>query len=129
MTERALRDELEALHAAILQERARLAAPAHEELSQTRAALQAEIATLTERLTAAGSQRAAREEKTRTRLEETRDARKELARARAEISDRQPLGDPLAESRSNWEDPRAGCGVGLLVMLSFVTAAAGWWLS
>lgn len=128
MTERALRDELEALHAAILQERARLAAPAHEELSQTRAALQAEIATLTERLTTAVSQRTAREEKTRLRREETKAARQELAEARAEIGDRQPLGDPLAESRSNWEDPKAGCGIAMLVMLSFVTAA-GWWLS
>ena len=44
MSERDLRDEIEALHAAILTERAKLAAPLDAELSQARTALQKVLA-------------------------------------------------------------------------------------
>lgn len=128
MSERALRDELEALHAAILEERAKLSVPIDTELSEARSTLQAEVTSLTARLTALVAEREAREELTRVRKEETSAARDELQAARREIGSREPLGDPLQESRSNWETSAPGCAVGMLAMLTFAALVAGWWL-
>lgn len=130
MSERALRDEIEALHAAILAERAKLSVPVEQELSEARTALQAEVESLTQRADELADKLSALEEKTRTRERETKEARSELSDARSEISSLEPLGNPLKESRSNWEDPQtAGCAMGILALVVGATAAAGWWLS
>ena len=130
MSERALRDQIEELHAAILAERAKLSVPVDQELSETRAALQAEVASLTQRSDELADQVSALEAQTRTREWETKQARSELSDARSEISSLEPLGNPLKESRSNWEDPEtAGCAMGVLALVVGATAAAGWWLS
>ena len=128
MSERALRDEIEALHAAILEERAKLAVPVDAELSRARSSLQAEVETLTARLRTLVDQREALEDQTNVRRQEAMEARAELEAARAEIGSREPLGDPLQESRSNWETSRPGCAVGMLALLTGAALAAGWWL-
>ena len=130
MSERALRDEIEGLHAAILSERAKLSVPVDQVLSETRSALLAEVASLTLRAAELADKLSALEEQTRTRQWETKEARSALSDARSEISSLEPLGNPLKESRSNWEDPAtAGCAMGVLALVVGATAAAGWWLS
>lgn len=131
MSERALRDEIETLHAAILQERAKLAVPLDAELSQARAALQTELEALTGRLEEVSTRRDALVEQTRVRKEQTREARAQLSDARSEIGSRESLGNPLGDSRSTWEDPDSppGCGAGLSVLLSVAALAAAWWMS
>lgn len=127
MSARALRDEIEALHSAILAERAKLAVPIEAELRPARAALQAEVEELFRRVSELARETARLEEQTRLRKQLTKMARADLSSARSEIGSREPLGNPLEESRSNWEDPTAGCGIGVLVLLS--SAAVTWWLS
>lgn len=129
MSDRELRDEVEALFGELKLERQKADAPLAAELASARTALLDEIAALSER-----------SQKLRVRFEnlvihqqtlerETAEAKDSLAVSRAEISKRQPLGDPLQESVSNWETHREpGCAVGLWVVLCVALSAAGWWI-
>jgi chromosome segregation ATPase len=131
MSDRELRDEIEVLYGELKQVRAQTDAPMSEELAKARTALQQEIETLTER-----------KRDLKERLEELRQrksdwesettlARRKLSSLRDEIASRQPLGDPLGESRSNWETPtdQSGCAAGVWVVLCVAATAAAWWLT
>ena len=58
-------------------------------------------------------------------------AEQRLREARADVAAREDLGNPLAESRSNWEDQSEppGCNLGVLLFATFaaLALAAGWW--
>ncbi len=133
MSDRELRDEIEVLYGQLKQERAIADARLDEELAKARTALQNEIAELKDRKIALKARLAELESLKPARERETSKAKRELSKARSEIAERQPLGDPLAESRSNWEVPAdpnsSGCAVGVWVILCFGMSALGWWLT
>ena len=129
MSDRQLRDEVEALFAERGRERAKLVEPLVEELSLARAALTFEVAQLTERARALRAQQEALHAQLSERARETDEARAELEAARGEISLREPLGDPLRASASNWETREPGCAIGVWVVLCVAAlSSAGWWL-
>lgn len=133
MSDRELRDEIEVLYGQLKHERAIADAPLDEELAKARTALQNEIAELKDRKLALEARIAELEALKPNRERETSKAKRELSKARSEIAERQPLGDPLAESRSNWERPAdpnsSGCAVGVWVILCVGMSALGWWLT
>lgn len=131
MSDRELRDEIEVLYGQLKAERAKADAPLAEELAKARQALVTEVAELK-----------VRKQSLRERLEElsrlkdeletgTAAARRELSKARSEIAARQPLGNPLHESYSNWETPaqNGGCAMGVVLLTCGAVSALGWWLS
>lgn len=128
MSDRELRDEVEALFGALKRERQKTEAPLEPELAAARAALTTELAALTARAQALRQKIVTLGTLRETRQNETSTAKAELAAARAEISRREPLGNPLTESRSNWEIGEPGCAVGAWVVLSVALSAMGWWL-
>jgi hypothetical protein len=132
MSDRELRDEIEVLYGQLKHERAIADAPQDAELAKARTALQNEIAELKERKLALEARRAELDSLKRERQLDTSKARHTLSRARSVISNLQPLGDPLAESRSNWEvqpDANPGCAVGVWVIACVGLSALGWWLT
>lgn len=131
MSDRELRDEIEVLYGQLKAERAKADAPLAEELAKARQALVTEVAELK-----------VRKQRLRERLEElarledeletgTAAAKRELSKARSEIAARQPLGNPLDESYSNWETPaqNGGCAMGVVLLTCGALSALGWWLS
>jgi chromosome segregation ATPase len=128
MSDRELRDEVEALFGELKRERQRTEAPLDAELAAARTAFTTEIAGLTAQAQALREKVAALGTQRKTHEEETRTAKAQLEEARAEIARREPLGNPLSESRSNWETGDPGCAIGLWVMLCVAMSAMGWWL-
>jgi chromosome segregation ATPase len=128
VTDRALRDEIETLFAELKRERARLEVPEAAELAEAHARLTAEVERLTSRARALTEHREALHAQLSQRELETHRAQAELEETRAEIARAEPLGNPLTESRSNWEQGEAGCAIGVWVFLCVGLAAAGWWL-
>ncbi|MDP1830230.1 MAG: hypothetical protein Q8L48_43600 [Archangium sp.] len=129
MSDRELRDEVEALFGELKREREKTETPLEGELAAARTSLLAEVARLTEREVALRQQLEVLRAQKKDREVETRRARGELDDARAEIARREPLGNPLQASRSNWETAdQPGCAIGLWVMLCVAMSAMGWWL-
>jgi chromosome segregation ATPase len=128
MSDRELRDEVEALFGELKRERQKVEAPLDVELAHARTALITEIAELTTRAQTLRERREALGTQREDHERETRVARAQLAEARAEIARREPLGNPLTESRSNWETGEPGCAVGLWLVLCVGSGAAWWWL-
>lgn len=128
MGDRELRDEIEGLFGELKLERQKAQAPLAAELATARTALLTEIAALPERARAL-RQRIEHLVIHQQNLErETAQAKDSLAVSRAQISRLQPLGDPLQESRSNWEKKEPGCAAGVWLVLCVALSAAGWWL-
>lgn len=128
MGDRELRDEIEGLFGELKLERQKADAPLAAELATARTALLTEIAALPERARAL-RQRIEHLVIHQQNLErETAQAKDSLAVSRAQISRLQPLGDPLQESRSNWETKEPGCAAGVWLVLCVALSAAGWWL-
>lgn len=129
MSDRALRDEVEALFGELKREREKTGTPLEVELATARTSLLTEIEELTEREKALASKLEALEVMKKQRELETRVATSELDDARAEIARRQPLGNPLEASKSNWETAdQPGCAIGLWVVLGVAMSALGWWI-
>lgn len=124
MTDRALRDEIELLHAELQAARAKLEEPAERELAVERTALINEVEALRHRVPELKTRIKETKALLITRAEEAAQAEGELADARARVAGREPLGDPLAESKANWERADSGCGVALLAMVLMVALAA-----
>lgn len=132
MSERDLRDELEQLHGELAALERALAVPDSEQLAQERSALLAERDA--ERAAVSDLERQLDEARARIaqREQELPALESSLREARAEIARLEPLGDPLAESRANWESatPRApaGCAFGLWgVVAAGAALAVEWW--
>lgn len=129
MSDRALRDEVEALFGALKLEREKTQTPLEAELAAGRTSLLTEVEALTAREKALSSKLEALEATKKHRELETRVARKELDDARAEIARREPLGNPLEASKSNWETAdQPGCAIGVWVVLGVAMSALGWWI-
>lgn len=131
MSDRELRDQVETLYDELKKLRAELEVSEVDALAAARKQLNDEVSTLEER-----------EVELRLRiptlendLQRTRvaadGAERNLRQARGAVSSREDLGNPLAESRSNWEDQSqpAGCNLGILLFATFaaLALAAGWW--
>ena len=129
MSDRALRDEVEALFGALKLEREKTQTPLEAELAAGRTSLLTEVEALTAREKALSSKLEALEATKKHRELETRVARKELDDARAEIARREPLGNPLEASKSNWETAdQPGSAIGVWVVLGVAMSALGWWI-
>lgn len=131
MSDRELRDEIEVLYGELKATRAMAGAPVAEELAQARTELQHEILELTGRRRALRARLEELERLKADREAETATAKGELAKARASIAQRQPLGNPLAETYSSWEQagPHGGCAVGVWIFACVGLSALGWWLT
>lgn len=131
MGDRELRDEIEVLYGQLKAERAKADAPQDEVLARARTALKDELAELTERRKTLEARLAELQTLRRERKRETATAKSELADARSEIAEREPLGNPLAESRSNWElepDTNPGCAPAVLLLAGGALSTLAWWL-
>ncbi len=128
MGDRELRDEVEALFSELKLERQKADAPLAAELATARTALLTEIAALTSRAQSLRELIDHLGVHQQNLARETAEAKDSLAVSRAQISRLQPLGDPLEESRSNWETKEPGCAVGVWLVLCVALSAAGWWI-
>jgi chromosome segregation ATPase len=131
MSDRELRDRVEALYDQLKQVRAELEVPETEELVATRTRVLGEIAALEARSTQLIRRLPQLAESIEFARDAADEAEKELRKARAAVAAREDLGNPLAESRSNWEDQSEppGCNLGVLLFATFaaLALAAGWW--
>ena len=127
MSDRELRDEVEALFGELKAERRKVEAPLEAELAHARTALLTEITELTARATSLRERLEVLSSTGKLHEQETNAARSQLEAARAEIARREPLGNPLEASKSNWETSEPGCAMGLWIILCVASSVAAWW--
>jgi chromosome segregation ATPase len=131
MSERELRDRVEVLYDELKKLRAELEVPESTAFAPERARLDEELAALEQR----ASHLVLRIPQLQRELREARSAadaaESELGDVRSDIAAREPLGNPLAESRANWEQTtEPGCAVVVLtgVFAALVLWRGLWWL-
>jgi hypothetical protein len=131
MSERELRDRVEALYDELKKVRAELEVPEHQTTAATRTTLLEEIAALEAREAELIERLPELMKKIKFTRQAADVAEKNLREARSRVAEREDLGNPLAESRSNWEDQSQppGCNLGVLLFATFaaLALAAGWW--
>lgn len=123
MSERELRDQVEALFDELKREKAKLEVSEAEVLSAERTKLLEELPRLRARVAELPGLIEAAEQKTKQARDAIDSAQSQISKLRRRVAAREPLGNPLEPSYANWEQrPQGGgCAMGLVLLVSSVS--------